>query len=247
MDWGVLVQAGLWGVLAASSLMLGALLGALLRLPQWLVAALLAYGSGVLIAAICFEQIPEAERLGGLESTLYGMLAGGLVFVAANAWLDRLERHQRGREAGGQAHMVGLLIAAGAFLDGIPESLGLGLGLLNGGHVSLVMLVAIFLSNLPEGLASAAGLRREGRSVFYVLRLWGCIVLLLGLAAMAGPGLFASLPPHWLALALGFSAGAVLCMLVDAMIPEAFAQTHAWTGLIALSGFMTALALHKLI
>jgi ZIP family zinc transporter len=247
MDWGMLAQAGLWGVLAASSLLLGALLGVFLRLSRRLVAALLAYGSGVLIAAICFEQIPEAERLGGLAPTLGGMLAGGLAFVAANEWLERLELRHRGREAGGQAHMAGLLIAAGAFLDGIPESLGLGLGLLGGGQVSLVMLAAIFLSNLPEGLASAAGLRGEGRSVFYVLRLWGGIVLLSGLAAMAGPGLFSSLSPYWLAVALGFSAGAVLCMLVDAMIPEAFAETHAMTGLITLSGFMTALALEKLI
>ena len=116
MDWGMLAQAGLWGIVAASSLLLGALLGVLLRLPQRVVAALMAYGSGVLIAALCFEQIPEALRLGGLAPTLWGLLAGGLCFVAANEWLERQERHQRGREAGGQTHMAGLLIAAGAFL-----------------------------------------------------------------------------------------------------------------------------------
>jgi ZIP family zinc transporter len=247
MDWGMLAQAGLWGIVAASSLLLGALLGVLLRLPQRVVAALMAYGSGVLIAALCFEQIPEALRLGGLAPTLWGLLAGGLCFVAANEWLERQERHQRGREAGGQTHMAGLLIAAGAFLDGIPESVGLGLGLLDGGQVSLMLLVAIFLSNLPEGLASAAGLCAEGRSRRYVFRLWGGIVLLSGIAAMAGPGLFAGLSSQWLAVALGFSAGAVLCMLVDAMIPEAFAETHALTGLITLTGFMTALALDKAI
>lgn len=247
MDWGMLAQAGLWGVLAASSLLLGALAGLFLSLSKRLVAMFMAFGSGVLIAAVCFEQIPAAERLGGLLPTLGGMLAGGLCFVAANEWLERLERRHRGREAGGQVHMAGLLIAAGAFLDGIPESLGLGLGLLDSGQISGVMLVAIFLSNLPEGLASAAGLRGEGRSRRYVLGLWGGIVLLSGLAAMAGPGLLAGLAPHWLAFALGFSAGAVLCMLVDAMIPEAFAETHALTGLITLGGFMTALALDKLI
>lgn len=240
MAVNVTLQAGLWGWLAASSLLLGAAIGACWKLPRKAVASIMAYGSGVLIAAICFDQLPEALRLGGHLATLAGMFCGGLVFVLASRWLEHLQRD-------GQGAMLGLLIAAGAFLDGIPESLGLGLGLLDGGTVSLVMLVAIFLSNLPEGLASAASLRDEGRSRAWVFGLWGVIVLLSGLAAMAGPGLFGDLPDAWLAFVLGFSAGAVLCMLVDSMIPEAFAETHALTGLITLSGFMTALALDKLI
>lgn len=239
MALNMTLQAGLWGWLAASSLLLGAAIGVFVRLPRKAVASIMAYGSGVLIAAICFEQLPDALRLGGHLPSLAGMFCGGLVFVLASRWLERLQ--------GGQGAMAGLLIAAGAFLDGIPESLGLGLGLLDGGTVSLVMLVAIFLSNLPEGLASAASLRDEGRSRAWVFGLWGVIVLLSGMAAMAGPGLFAGLPDTWLAFVLGFSAGAVLCMLVDSMIPEAFAETHALTGLITLSGFMTALALDKVI
>jgi ZIP family zinc transporter len=238
MEGSMTLQAGLWGGLAASSLLLGAAVGVFARLSRKAVASIMAYGSGVLIAAICFDQLPDALRLGGHLATLGGMFCGGLVFVLASRWLERLQ-------GGGQGALVGLLIAAGAFLDGIPESLGLGLGLLQGGQVSLVMLVAIFLSNLPEGLASAASLRDEGRSRRWVFGLWGVIVLLSGLAAMAGPGLFAGLPDTWLAFVLGFSAGAVLCMLVDSVIPEAFAETHALTGLITLSGFMTALALDK--
>ncbi|MBM7062101.1 hypothetical protein JQX08_15435 [Pseudomonas sp. UL073] len=237
------VQAGLWGWLAASSLLIGAAAGYFLRLPKKLVAAIMAYGSGVLIAALCFEQIPEAEHLGGLGITLLGLAAGGLTFVLADKGLERIER--RHRQAGGAAGALGLLVAAGAFLDGVPESLGLGLGLLGGDGVSVVMLVAIFLANLPEGLASAAGLTEEGRGLGYVFGLWGAIVLLSGLAAMAGPALFAELPPIWLAFALGFSAGAVLCMLVDTLIPEAFKTTEAFTGLITLSGFMTAFALTR--
>lgn len=246
MQISTTLQAGFWGWLAASSLWIGAAIGFWARLPRKLVAAVMAYGSGVLIAALCFEQIPAAERLGGLWPTLTGLALGGVAFVLANEWLDRVEARHRSKAAG-QGGMVGLLIAAGAFLDGIPESLGLGLGLLEGGQVSLVMLVAIFLANLPESLASAAGLRAERRSGRYVFGVWSGIVLLSGLAAMAGPGLFAGLSPLWLAFALGFSAGAVLCMLVDTLIPEAFAATHALTGLITLGGFMTAFALEHLV
>lgn len=246
MDWTTVFKAGLWGWLAASSLLIGALIGFYWHLPRKLVATVMAYGSGVLIAALCFEQIPEAQRLGGLWPTLSGLLIGGTVFVLADEYLDHLERHHRSRLPG-KGSLVGLLIAAGAFLDGIPESLGLGLGLLGGGNISAVMLVAIFLANLPEGLASAAGLKGEGRSAGYVFTLWGVIVLLSGIAAMVGPALMAQVSPLWLSFALGFSAGAVLCMLVDTLIPEAFAETHALTGLITLSGFMTAFALSHLL
>ncbi|MWV17474.1 hypothetical protein F3I16_15640 [Pseudomonas sp. L-22-4S-12] len=242
MPTTITMQAGLWGLVAASSLLLGAWLGVYLNLSKRLVATVMAYGSGVLIGAMCFEQIPEARRLGGLAATLLGLLCGGALFVVINEWLDRIE-YQHRRRVGRRTSMLGLLIAAGAFLDGIPESLGLGLGLLDGGSVSQMLLVAIFLSNLPESLASANGLRAEGHSRAYIFGLWGAIVLLSGLAAMAGPALFAGMPPLWLGVALSFSAGAVMCMLVDTLIPEAFSSTHALTGLITLAGFMTALAL----
>jgi ZIP family zinc transporter len=246
MGLGIVLQAGLWAWLAASTLLVGALIGFYWSLPRKVVATVMAYGSGVLIAALCFEQIPEAQRLGGIWPTLGGLLLGGVVFVAANEWLEHQERKHRSKSSG-KAPVVGLLIAAGAFLDGIPESLGLGLALLGGGNVSLVMMIAILLANLPEGLASAAGLKAEGRSAAYVFSVWGVIVLLSGVAAMLGPLLMADLSPLWLSFALGFSAGAVLCMLVDTLIPEAFAETHAFTGLITLAGFMTAFAVSNLL
>ncbi|WP_375739602.1 ZIP family metal transporter [Pseudomonas boanensis] len=244
MQLPITFQAGLWGWLAASSLLVGAAIGFLVTLPQKVVASVMAYGSGVLIAALCFGQIPDAERIGGLWPTMAGLLVGGVVFVLASQFVERLEMHHRSKDAGA---MVALLIAVGAFLDGIPESLGLGLGLLDGGGVSVMMLVAIFLANLPEGLASAAGLRAEKRGGWLVFGLWGAIALLSGLAAMAGPWLFAGVPPNWLAFALSFSAGAVLCMLVDTLIPDAFETTHAWTGLVTLAGFMTAFMIDHLV
>lgn len=242
----MILLAGVWGWLAASSLLLGAWLGFRCRLSQKVVASVMAFGSGVLIAALCFEQIPQAQRLGGVWPTLAGLLVGGVAFVLADEGLDRLEAHHRARSLG-KGSLVGVLIAAGALLDGIPESLALGLGLLNEGRVSVVLLVAVMLSNLPEGLASASSLRSEGRSGFQVFAIWGAIVALSGLAAMIGPALLADVSPAWLAFALGFSAGAVLCMLVDTLIPEAFKTTHALTGLITLAGFMTSFALEFLL
>lgn len=242
----MILLAGVWGWLAASSLLLGAWLGFRSRLSERVVASVMAFGSGVLIAALCFEQIPQAQRLGGVWPTLAGLLVGGVAFVLADEGLDRLEARHRARSLG-KGSLVGVLIAAGALLDGIPESLALGLGLLDEGRVSVVLLVAVLLSNLPEGLASASSLRSEGRNGFQVFAIWGAIVALSGLAAMIGPALLADVSPAWLAFALGFSAGAVLCMLVDTLIPEAFKTTHALTGLITLAGFMISFALEFLL
>lgn len=243
MQASLIAQAAGWGLLSASGLLLGAAIGYWIKLPKVVIASLMAYGSGVLIAALCFSQIPEAHHLGGSWITLGGLFAGGGIFLLASKAVERLEkRHRAAGIAAGST--VALLIALGAVLDGVPESLSLGLGLLDGSGISVALFVAIFLSNLPEGLASAVDMREEGRSARYVFALWGGIVVFCMLSAMAGPALFADVSAPTLAFLLAFSAGAVMCMLVDTMIPDAFATTHAWTGMITLLGFMTAFALH---
>ena len=136
--------------------------------------------------------------------------------------------------------------SVGALLDGVPESIVIGLSLLHGGAVSLVAVAAVFLSNLPEGLSSASGMRRAGRSAGYVFGVWAAIATASGLASWAGYALFSGLPQEVIAATTAVAAGAVLAMVSDTMIPEAFEQTHDATGLITVLGFLCAFALSKL-
>ncbi|QOY92619.1 ZIP family zinc transporter [Massilia sp. UMI-21] len=245
------LQAGLWGLLAGGALLLGAAAGYRLRVSQRLIAAIMAFGSGVLISALSFEMMDHAYETGGFASTAAGFLGGATVYTLANRWLSRRGARHRKRSGGQQPSAqenggTGLAIAVGALLDGIPESIVIGLSMLAGGGVSTVAVAAIFLSNIPEGLSSAAGMKRAGRKPGYIFGIWGGITLVSGLSALLGYAVFRQFSPQIVAATTAIAAGAVLAMIVDTMIPEAFEQTHDFAGLITVAGFLAAFALSKL-
>ena len=134
----------------------------------------------------------------------------------------------------------------GALLDGIPESIAIGLSILHGGAVSIATVAAIFLSNLPEGMSSSIGMRKSGRSATYVFGVWIAIAIACGLSSLAGYVVFDNFSPMVIAATTAVAAGAMLTMIVDTMIPEAFAETHDWTGLIAVLGFLASFSLTEL-
>ena len=251
-------QAGLWGLLGGSALVLGALIAWVSPLPQRVIAAVMAIGSGVLISAVAFDLMDEAYRQGGFVATAGGFLGGGLVYTAANVWISRRGARHRKRSgqdaspdqptAGSQKEgtATGLAIAVGALLDGIPESVVIGVSLLTGSGVSAVTVAAVFLSNVPEGLSSAAGMKKAGRSARYVFGVWTGIAVISGVAAALGNLLLAGAAPGLIAAVTAVAAGAILAMLVDTMIPEATEATHDYSGLIAVVGFLLAFVLTKL-
>lgn len=245
------LQAGLWGLVGGSALLVGAIPGYFLRIPQRLIATIMAFGAGVLISALAFELMDEAYRRGGFDSTAIGFVGGALVYTIAN-WVlasrgakhrKRSGPHQPSEDDHGGS---GLAIAIGALLDGIPESIVIGVSLLQGGVVSWVTVAAVFLSNIPEGLSSAAGMKRAGRSTRYVFGVWGTIALLSGISALVGYTVFQRFSVEVIAATIAIAAGGILAMLIDTMIPEAFEKTHDFAGLITVLGFLAAFVLSKL-
>lgn len=252
------VQAGLWGLLSGSALLIGAAAGWYAPFSRRTIALIMGFGAGVLISALSFELMDEAWRRAsnagsGFAPVAAGFLGGAALFTACNValglWGGRHRKRStvehRARDTGRNANNGGAL-ALGALLDGIPESIVIGVSLLEGHGVATVAVVAIFLSNLPEGLSSAAGMKAEGRRAGFVFLLWAGVALISGLSALLGYLAFAGAPPGLVAAVQAVAAGAILAMIVDTMVPEAFEESQDFAGLVAVAGFLTAFALSKL-
>ncbi len=244
------LQAGFWGVVSGSALLLGAAAGYYAEVPRRLIAAVMAFGSGVLISALSFELMDKAYERGGFTAAAVGFLAGAAAYTAADWYLSRHGAKHRKRSGDQQPSESqeggsGLAIAVGSLLDGVPESVVIGLSLLGGGAVGWVAVIAVFLSNIPEGLSSSAGMRKAGRSPRYVFGVWAVITAACGLSSLLGYAVFQYFPASVVAGTTAVAAGAILAMIADTMIPEAFETAHSLAGLITVAGFLAAFALSK--
>lgn len=247
------VQAGLWGLLAGSALLLGAVLGFAWRVPQKVIAAVMAFGAGVLLSAVSFELLGEAYAEAGLGPAVIGTLGGGVAYTVGNLWLARRgARHRkrsghssssRSQPSEAEQRGSGTALALGALLDGVPESAVIGVSLLKGGAVSLVTVAAVFISNVPEGLSSSAGMKRSGRSKGYVFGVWTAIAAVCTVSAVFGYTVAGAFSPAVIAAVTAVAAGAILAMIADTMIPEAFEDTPSAIGLITVCGFLVSFAL----
>lgn len=236
-----MVEAIVWGFVAASSLLLGGLLA--LRRPIGLrpLGLVMAFGSGVLISAIAYELVEDAfGAAGGSGAVGLGLLAGSLAFFFGDLAIDRFGGEGRKSAAGEQDAGSGLAILLGTVLDGIPESIVLGLSLLGGGGVSVAMLAAVFLSNLPEALSSTTGLYKSGWPRGRILGLWMSVTAVSALSSLAGYTLFDGAGGPTVAFVQAFAGGALLTMLADTMMPEAFRYGGKQVGLVTTLGFALA-------
>lgn len=225
-----------WGALAASSLVLGAVLALVRSWSDTLVGLVLGFGAGALIASVSFELAEEGLRIGGAWPVAAGLAVGGATFYLANRWVE-----SRSSGTGG-----GATLALGAFLDGIPEQAVLGIGLAAGKGVSAALLVAIFASNLPEAIGSAADMRSSGRGKAQVLGLWVAVAAACALATTGGYLAADLASSSARAVVDGFAAGALLTMLIDSMIPEAKEKARDLAGLATVAGFALAAGLSLL-
>jgi ZIP family zinc transporter len=228
-----------WGGLAALSLVAGAALALLRPWHDRLVGVVLGFGAGALISGVAFELAEEGLRVGSAVAVATGLAAGAVTFFLADRGVERLG----GRGGGGSA---GAPLALGALLDGVPEQAVLGIGLAQGGAVSLALLVAIFVSNLPESIGASADMLQAGRSRRFVLGLWVAVALVCTLATGAGFLVADVASPDVQAGIDGFAAGALLVMLVDSMVPEATRKARDVTGLATVVGFAVAAGLSLL-
>ncbi len=235
-----------WGLLAASSLVIGALFALRFRIPLRAIGLVMGFGAGVLISAVAFDLVEEAADKAGNGAVIAGLFAGCLVFFGGDWLIDRSGGGDRKDATGGQESGSALAIVLGTVLDGIPESIVIGLTIFEGGAVGAAYLVAVFISNLPEAISSTSGLLSGGWRKARILGMWIVIALLSGLASLAGYGLFQNSSPDTVGFVLAFAAGAILTMLADTMMPEAFQHGGKVVGVVTTLGFTIAFMIHTL-
>ena len=227
-----------WGVLAASSLVIGAFLGELRPWPSRLVGLVLAFGAGALISAVSFDLAQEGAAVGDAGVVAAGLAVGAVTYFA----LNRLVAGRTRRGSGGNDD-AGSALALGAFLDGVPEQTVLGLSIASGEGVSVGLLVAIFVSNLPEAIGSSTEMLAAGARRGAIRRLWFLVALVCAAATVVGYAIADNVSGNLNAAIDGFAAGALLVMLVDSMIPEAVRKGGDISGLVTVLGFAVAAAL----
>lgn len=238
-----MLEAGFWGLVGGGALLIGAVIGLRLPAPPRVIGLVMGFGAGVLISAVAFELTDEAFRRGGTDAVALGLALGALTFFAGDWWLDHRGGKHRKRSDGRQAGGAAMGIVLGALLDGIPESVAIGASLLEGAGVSVAVVAAVFLSNVPESLSAATGLRKAGRSPRWILGLWTAVMIVAGISAAIGYAALGGASPNLLGGIQAFAAGAILTMLADTMMPEAFENGGAVVGLVTVLGFAAAFLL----
>ena len=236
-----------WGTLAASSLVIGALIAIWFHLSLRVIALIMGFGAGVLISAVSFDLIEEAAAdSSGHGWVAAGLFAGCLVFFGGDRLIDRLGGGDRNDATGDQEGGSSLAIVLGSVLDGIPESMVIGLTIFQGGKVGAAYLAAVFISNLPESISSTSGLAKSGWKTSRILWMWIAIAVISGVASLGGYALFQNSSPDTVGFVLAFAAGAILTMLANTMMPDAFKNGGKLVGVVTTLGFAVAYTIHTL-
>jgi zinc transporter, ZIP family len=240
-----------WGLVVGGSLLVGALAAAYLRLPSRVAAMLTAFGGGILLAAVALELVPEADREAGPALTAAGLLGGALLYVAADAWIAGRQGMQEVRRSGHAAaagrpmatkagsgeEARGESIAAGIFVDGVPESIALGLTIAEG-QVGSALLAGIVVGNVVEAYGAAQPILAGGRTKRFAVGLLGGIGAALALSTVLGATVLSGASPELIGSAQAIAAGAVLAVVSIAIIPHAFSEVSSWVATSIVAGFI---------
>lgn len=256
-------DAVVFGLVASSALVVGAVVGERVRLPKRVLASMLAFAAGALITALAFELFEDSYEQGGIWRAALGLLVGAVVFTVVSQRLDRIAEGHREEDHGSEkldidapasdapsspasfSGAAGLALLAAVTLDGVPENIALGVSL-GEGTGGLALLAAIFVSNFPEAMVGSASMQAQGRSRRFIITTWSVCAVLLTLAVVVGAGPLSAARPETLSLPLAFAAGAVLASLADTLMPEAYEQGGPAVALSTAAGFVLSFYLATL-
>jgi len=239
-----MLNAFLFGLLATSSLVIGGIIATRFSLSKRTIGIVMGFGAGTLISAISYELIFEAVQIARKTGyPAFGFFTGAFTFYFADLIIGKMSSGKSNAAVTTKSAALIVPMVLAIILDGIPESIVIGLGMSKGGEVSMAMLVAVFVSNLPEAIAGSSGMKSAGWSNRKVILLWLFIALVCSFSSVAGFSLFANTSELWMSFILAFAGGAILMMLANSMIPEAYEHGGRYAGVATVLGFFLAVSM----
>jgi ZIP family zinc transporter len=227
-----------WAFLAASTLLVGAALALVHGWSSRTIGLISGFGVGALISSLTLDLTESAFEEAGAAAVALGLALGAIVYTSGNWLLHRGGVGRDRKRSGGQQAGAGALgIVLGTVLDGIPESVVIGISFLASEAIGLSFLIAVAISNLPEAMSATTGLHRAGWATGRIFRLWTAVAVISALSAGLGYLLLADAAPGVTATIEAFAAGAILTMLADTMMPEAFDDAGPAVGLATVLGY----------
>ena len=241
-----MLEAAFYGGLGGSSLLLGAYLSFKLHPSRQIIGLVMAFGAGTLISSVAYELVLDAAEAGDGAKVAGGLTLGAATFFAGDLMIDRRGGASRKRSTGDQAEGSSLAIFLGTLLDGVPESFIIGGTIVTGGSLSVAFLAAVFISNLPEAMSATYGLEKAGWPRRKLTMMWLAVTILAAVSAAIGYLVFDSFPGLEGGIIEAFAAGALLTMLADTMMPEAYEFSGKAVGLVTTLGFCVAFFISSL-
>ena len=233
-----MLNAFFWGLFATSSLIIGGIIASRISLGKKTLGIIMAFGAGTLISAVSYELIFEAVKMAkGTGFPAFGLFAGAFTFYFSEQLIEKLGAKNHMKIEGSHSSNLVIPMVLAIILDGVPESIVIGLGIYEGGTVSLAMLVAVFISNLPEAIAGTTGMKAGGWKNKNILLLWLFISIVCAVSTVAGYSLFSGASKEWLAFIQAFAGGAILIVLANSMMPESYEHGKKLAGIFTVLGF----------
>ena len=248
--WG---HAALWGILASSGVFAGLIAAYFNKPTHGNIARVMAFDAGALLGVVSIQLVLSAQEKAGILRTTIVLLSGALLFSIVNVALARAGAQTRKRcgkcmpqENERDTPGSGKAIAIGTMIDALPEGLILGIAVANSVAPTMPVVAGFFLGNVPESLSGSVGMYHAGRSKRYILSVWTAVMFVTPMAAALGSLFFAAASPPMAGLLEALSAGILLAMAVETMLPEAFDKAPLFSGTIAMLGFATIAAVAAL-
>ena len=234
-------QALFWGGFSSAALYIGEALARPMAKMLQATGLVMGFGAGTLLSAIAYELVPDSS-LDQSAKLAVGFGLGAMAYFVGDRIIDRGGGQDRQMIHTADENGSGAAMFLGALLDGLPEAFVLGIGIQLGGAISVAFVAAVFVSNIPQGIAGTTSLKDAGYADRTVFWMWTALTAAAALTALLGYAVGDMVASNGI-YAQAFAAGAVLTMLADSMMPEAFEHGGKWVGVLTALGYAVATGL----